>query len=331
MSGGVDSSVAAALLKKAGFDVTGVFMNLLGSKEDDENRARAVAGQIGIPFEVVDLRAEFKKNIIERFITDTKKGLTPNPCVVCNLRIKFGFFLKIARAMGADYMATGHYAQIKKTKDGGFHLRKGKDKNKDQSYFLWQLGQHQLSKIIFPVGVFKKDEVRAIARDLGLLAADAAESQEVCFAAGNMEEFLNENCGHKAGNIVDNEGNILGQHQGLWFYTIGQRKGVRLPGGPFYVLLKNKRKNELVVERSLKAAAELINLKDVKWVSGVTPALPIGIKCRIRYRGKELGAVLNKGARGFQLKFFRPQIAPAPGQAAVFYRGQELLGGGVIV
>jgi tRNA-specific 2-thiouridylase len=355
MSGGVDSAVSAALLVRAGFEVIGVFMKFWADKpvnnvclpqnrccsEESEIRARKTALQLGIPFYVLDVRDEFKKLVVDRFIRDIKKGLTPNPCVVCNREIKFGLLIDKARAMGAEFVATGHYAQIKKTKDGIYHLLKGKDKEKDQSYFLWRLNQKQLARIIFPAGYFEKSEVRALAKKWKLPSAATPESQEVCFAPGGMDAFMEKHCGKKPGNIIDESGRIIGKHEGLWFYTIGQRKGIKLSGGPYYVAKKDRAKNELAVVRSpKKIAADTIDLKDVRWI-GAPPELPLKVKAKIRYRAKDVAAVLRRKAGGVELEFDKPphpaqvspaggQIAPAAGQSAVFYKGQELLGGGCV-
>ena len=362
MSGGVDSAVSAALLVKSGFEVIGVFMKfwvdeqgggerksqtLPRSEESDssaemclpqnrccslesEQRARQTALQLGIQFYVLDVRDEFKKLIVDKFIAANKKGLTPNPCVICNKEIKFGLLVKKALAMGADYVATGHYAKIKKTKDGIYHLLKGKDKAKDQSYFLWRLDQKQLKKIIFPVGSFEKSEVRNLAKKLKLPSANTPESQEVCFVNGDIDKFLEKHCGTKPGNIVDMAGKIIGRHNGLWFYTIGQRKGIRLSGGPYFVARKNRAKNELVVTDNPKdLLSKNILLGNSNWVVNV-PQLPFAAKTKIRYRGKEIRSVIKKSGKAIEIDFLRPQNALALGQSAVFYKGLELVGGGII-
>ncbi|MFA6376452.1 MAG: tRNA 2-thiouridine(34) synthase MnmA [Candidatus Paceibacterota bacterium] len=351
MSGGVDSAVSAALLVKAGFEVIGVFMKfwvdedrggerksqtLPSAEESDssagqsEQRARQTALQLGIPFYVLDVGAQFKKLIVDKFIAATKKGMTPNPCVLCNKEIKFGLLAKKALAMDADYVATGHYAQIKKTKDGIYHLLKGKDRVKDQSYFLWRLDQKQLGKIIFPVGAFEKSEIRSLAKKWKLPSANTPESQEVCFVNGDIDKFLEKHCGIKPGNIVDMVGKTIGHHNGLWFYTIGQRKGIRLSGGPYFVVRKNRAKNELVVtDNSKDLLSRNILLGNAKWVVGVPP-LPFAAKVKIRYRGKEIRSVLKKFGKAIGIDFSRPQNALAFGQSAVFYKGLELIGGGII-
>ncbi|UMX48262.1 MAG: tRNA 2-thiouridine(34) synthase MnmA [Candidatus Nealsonbacteria bacterium DGGOD1a] len=343
MSGGVDSAVSAAILVREGFEVIGAFMKFWADKpennaclpqnrccsEESEQRARKTALQLDIPFYVLDVRDEFKKLVVDRFIRGVKKGLTPNPCVVCNQEIKFGLLVKKALAMDAEFVATGHYCQIKKDKGGVFRLLRGADKNKDQSYFLWRLEQKQLSRIIFPVGCFEKNEVRQLAKKWKLPSALTAESQEVCFVNGDIDKFLEKYCGKKPGNIIDGAGNIIGRHNGLWFYTIGQRKGIGLSGGPFYVAKKDSRKNELLVGPSKEFAVKNVPLESVRWI-GAQPELPLEIKTKIRYRSKEAKAKVVETAGKYKLKFLKPQYAVTPGQSAVFYRGRELLGGGII-
>ncbi len=394
MSGGVDSSVAAALLKKGGFDVVGVFMkfwsdksalrNLTDKKDfnrccsvEAENLARLVAKKIGIPFYVVNVEKEFKKKVVDYFLKEYKKGNTPNPCVVCNKEIKFGFLIKKALSLGADYVATGHYARI--TLDNSRsatnfspverfptcpagqvdpNLRKvhclalymGRDEEKDQSYFLWQLNQKQLSRVLFPVGEYTKPEVRELAKKFNLPTAEAPESQEVCFVpaspAGRQNatnEFLKKYLKIKPGLIIEKSGKVVGKHNGLWFYTIGQRKGIEVQQGPWFVVGKNLQKNQLIVSKDQKdlLKKELI-AKNVSWISGKEPKLPIKVEVKIRYKSDFYKALIrsNKGG-GVRVIFEKPQRAITPGQSVVFYlprrsseakagKGKELLGGGVI-
>ena len=341
MSGGIDSSVAAALLKKQGFDVIGVFMkfwsepakNGICAKNrcctpESEKRARTVAKKIGILFYVFNFEKEFKKEVVDYFLKQQKLGLTPNPCVVCNKEIKLGLLLKKALAFNADYVATGHYARI----TGGHKLLKGKDKNKDQSYVLWKLNQKMLSHLLFPVGGYKKDEVRKLAKKFNLPVLDIPESQEICFIQTTVNNFLSRYLKLKPGKIIDIKGNILGKHNGLYFYTIGQRKGLNLSGGPFYVLDKDIKKNLLVVTKNEKDLykKELI-AKDINWLSGEEPKLPMKIKAKIRYRHEPDSATIKRLGRGrYKVIFSKPQRAVTPGQSAVFYNNQEMLGGGVI-
>lgn len=344
VSGGVDSAVAAGLLENGGFEVAGIFGRFLddkcvlesnfntnfNTKKEDEKRAKAVCEKLGIPFRAVDLRAEFKKRIVEKFIADTKKGLTPNPCVLCNEEIKFGLLMDAALKSGADFFATGHYCQTKIDKNGIYHLLKGKDKEKDQSYFLWRLKQKQFKKIIFPLGVFEKSETRDLAKAWGLAIKDNSESQDVCFISGPAAEFLQRHLGKNLGDIVDTETQkIIGRHDGLWFYTIGQRKGIGLAGGPFYVAGKNFAKNELAVSKKMPAA-KIVKLRSVNWIAGGVPNLPIKVKAKIRYRSKDAPAILDKSGKNYSLQFAKPQFAATPGQSAVFYQKRELLGGGII-
>lgn len=345
MSGGVDSSVSALLLKNSGFEAVGVYMKFLAETSDNiaclpknrcplkepEQKARKTSIRLGIPFCVLDLRQEFKKLVVDKFVADSKKGLTPNPCTICNQEIKFSLFIDEALGMGANYVATGHYAQVKKTKDGIFKLYKGRDKNKDQSYFLWRLGQKQLSRTLFPLGIYTKDEVAKIAKKFKLPTAKTAESQEICFAPRGAQVFLRKHLKEKKGKIVDQKGQVLGYHCGLWFYTIGQRKGIRLSGGPFYVLAKNVKRNELIVTKNKKdlkkSQAVLVN---VNWISGSPPKLPLRIKAKIRYKSAEFEAYIRRRNNRYLLLFSKPQTAVTPGQSAVFYRRQELVGGAVI-
>lgn len=330
MSGGVDSAAAAGLLKNAGFEVAGVFARLLGGESQDEARARAVCEKLGVPFYAVDLCAEFKKLIVEKFLQDTKKGLTPNPCIFCNQEIKFGLLMNAALETGTDYFATGHYCRIKKTKDGIHHLLKGKDKEKDQSYFLWRLKQKQLGKIIFPLGIFEKSEVKDLVKFWNLPVENNSESQDVCFTCGDTANFLQQHLGKNPGDIIDAESKkIVGQHDGLWFYTVGQRKGIGLSGGPFYVVGKNIAKNQLMVVKKMPASIS-VKLARLNWVAGAPPALPLKINAKIRYRAKESAAVLDKSGKNYILRFAKPQFAPTPGQSAVFYARGEIIGGGVI-
>jgi tRNA-specific 2-thiouridylase len=335
ISGEVDSSVAAALLKETGrFEVIGVFMRLAGGAkfQEGEKRAKKVAQALKIPFLVLDFKKDFKKRIINCFLKKHKEGVTPNPCVACNKEIKFGLLLKEAKKLKAQFISTGHYVRIKKGKRG-FSLMKGKDKEKDQSYFLWKLTQNQLKQILFPIGGYTKKEVRSLVKELKLPSFEFSESQEVCFIPKTTNSFLKHHLKTKPGKIIDVRGNILGQHPGLWFYTIGQRKGINCPGGPFYVLDKNLKKNILIVTKNEKDLYKKeVILKGVNWVSGKKPKLPLKIRAKIRYRHQPAPAVITKNpnARTYTLKFNKPQRAVTPGQSAVFYEGQEVLGGGII-
>jgi len=348
MSGGIDSSVAAALLKKRGFalrqaqgnleqcrkvEVLGVHMKLWKEKKDNiaEKRARKVAKILGISFFVLDLQKEFKKRVVECFLKDLRAGITPNPCIVCNKEIKFGLLLEKALKMKADFIATGHYVQLSR-KAQTYKLLNAKDKEKDQSYFLWRLGQKELKDVLFPIGNYTKNQVRALAKKFNLPLLSIPESQEICFIKTAVNNFLKKYLKENPGKIVNANGKILGKHSGLWFYTIGQRKGVGLPEGPYYVLNKDPKRNLLIVTRNEKDLykKELI-CKNINWISGKTPKLPLKIKAKIRYRHDSALAIICKPrAKNYKLIFDRPQKAITPGQSVVFYNGRELLGGGII-
>ena len=443
MSGGIDSSVAAALLKKAatpkdfkkifgrpapkgfrGFEVVGVFMKFwsepFGSSTriyadsnadlrryenrccsmEAEDRARKVASKLGILFYVLNVEKEFKKKVVDYFIKEYEAGRTPNPCVVCNKEIKFKVLLEKALELNADFVSTGHYARLKKEGEI-YRLLRARDKEKDQSYFLWQLQQQELKKILFPIGNYTKPEVRALAKKFGLPMASVPESMEVCFVLTSLGKFLKKYIKTKPGRIVDAEGRVLGTHQGLPFYTIGQRKGIGLSGGPFFVLDKDTKKNLLIVTQNEKDLYKKeIVVKDVNWirapstqcasvldraqirahnklcaqpstkfcalefcalVSDKFPKLPLKVKAKIRYHhraasatiyhlksnmaspsvarpsaatpasGLESAIPVAKSHLGiYNLIFNKPQKAVTPGQSVVFYRGEEVLGGGII-
>jgi len=357
MSGGLDSSVAAALLKRAGFNVIGVFMKFWSEPEKNgligawnrccspeaEARARKVAKILKIPFYVFNFEKEFKKRIVDYFLDGYKKGITPNPCVVCNKEIKFGLLLEKALALDADYIATGHYARtnldwknLTKNPPGEkvkFRLFRGKDKNKDQSYFLWMLNQKQLKRILFPIGDYTREEVEKLAKKFKLPVLKAKKSVEICFIQTMINDFLRKYLKEKPGDIVNTQGKILGEHEGLWFYTIGQRKGIKLPQGPYYVLGKDFKKNLLIVTKNERDLYKKeLTAKNINWISGKIPKLPLKVQAKIRYRHQAATATITKILHStfYILKFSRLQRAITPGQSVVFYKGEELLGGGII-
>jgi len=331
LSGGVDSSVAAFLLKRKGFSVTGVFMRFWSEKEENrccsskgEERARKIAERLDIPFYVVNLSDRFKKRVVDPFLTDLKKGDTPNPCTICNREVKFKSLFESLITCGADYVATGHYARIKEEAANN-KLLKGKDKRKDQSYFLWNLKREWLSKILFPLGENEKEKVREIAKKENLPTANTEESQEICFVSDKMNSFLERNIGRSPGEITDVAGNILGEHKGLFYHTIGQRKGLNLPGGPYYVLEKERDKNRLIVTESKKDLLKReVSFKKENFLQDVS--FPLKVRAKIRYNGKESSALLKEN----KAVFSSPLEAVTPGQSIVFYRGEEVVGGGVI-
>jgi tRNA-specific 2-thiouridylase len=356
MSGGLDSSVAAALLKRAGFDVIGVFMKFWSEPREDgligninrccapeaEIRARKVAKILKIPFYVFDFSKEFKERIVDYFLDGYEKGITPNPCVVCNKEIKFGLLLEKALSLDADYVATGHYArkiqnskfkmQNENSKCKIFKLLRAKDKNKDQSYFLWMLNQEQLKRILFPIGDYTREEVENLARKFKLPVLGIKKSVEICFIQTTVNDFLKKYLKERPGKIVDTKGKIFGEHRGLWFYTIGQRKGIGLSGGPWWVLDKDLKKNFLIVTKNEKdlLKKELI-CKNVNWILGKEPKLPLKVKAKIRYKTDFAKAtIFPTRNKIYKVIFEEPQRAITPGQSAVFYKGEEVIGGGVI-
>jgi tRNA-specific 2-thiouridylase len=330
MSGGVDSSVVAYLLKKEGNDVKGMFLRLadVPDFEKSERAAEEIADSLDIPFSVLDLRKEFQQEIINDFLEKNEKGETPNPCVVCNKKIKFGLLLDKALEE-SDYLATGHYVKIKKGKY--YRILKGEDETRDQSYFLWKLEQEQLKHLLFPLGKYRKKEVQEIARKAGIESVKRPESREICFVQGKLKEFLKENINPKKGKIVDKKGNVLGEHNGLYFYTIGQRKGIEIGGldNPYYVFKKDLENNSLIVTQDESDLLQrAVNFKDINWIKGVSPGLPVKVKAKIRYRHDSSPARLQEENL---LIFDSPQRAITPGQSLVIYKGEELLGGGIII
>ena len=342
MSGGVDSSVAAALLKERDWDVVGVFMKFwtapiaVGENKccsvEAYHDALAVADKLGIKLYSFNFEKEFKKLVADYFVKSLKAGDTPNPCVVCNKEIKFELLLEKIIKLGGDFVATGHYVQKYIDNSGHCKLLKAKDRQKDQSYFLWAVKQKQLTKFLFPVGDYKKDEVRKIAKNFGLPVFQKRDSEDLCFVGDHLGGFINEYVKPRKGKIVGINGKILGEHQGLAFYTIGQRKGINLSQGPWYVLKKDMAKNQLVVvdEKNKKELfSQELKIKNVNWINEI-PRFPIEVMVKIRYQHKPAKALLTKKNKGCIIKFQKLQLAITPGQSAVFYKGDELLGGGVI-
>jgi tRNA-specific 2-thiouridylase len=357
MSGGVDSAVAAGLLKKEGYDVVGVFMKFWGdpsvarNSKDAFSVAKEVADVLNIPLYTVDFKKDFKKKIVDNFLKEYSVGKTPNPCVRCNKFIKLGLFFDLMKKYGAGYVASGHYARVKKTikqknkktrkqgaeyEVGGVRLLKAKDKNKDQSYFLYNLTQAKLKKLLFPIGGYSKSEVRRLAKKFGLPVQNRPESQEVCFTGGKDHYgFLRKHLKVVKGDIFTIDGEKVGEHNGLPFYTIGQRRGIEIGGtGPYYVVKLDFRNNRLIVADDINHPAlmrDFLICKNVNWVSGQIPKLPLKCKVRSRYGQKEAEGKVSFASRGkYLVKFKKPQFAITAGQSVVFYKGDEVLGGGVI-
>ncbi|MEF8847371.1 MAG: tRNA 2-thiouridine(34) synthase MnmA [Candidatus Paceibacterota bacterium] len=332
MSGGVDSSVTATLLKRAGFDVAGAFMKLWrpgdNFKQDkNEEKAKEIADSLDIPFYSFNFGEEFKAEVVDYFLKEYRQGRTPNPCVVCNNEIKFGLFLKQASDLNVDFIATGHYARLKR--NNKVNIYRPKDKSKDQTYFLWQLDQNKLDKVLFPLGNFEREEVERMADSLNL-PDRAQESHEVCFIPNEIKDFLNKHLDEKPGKIISEDGEELGEHEGAYLFTLGQRKGLGLSNGPWYVLEKNVKENKIVVtkERENLKKKELI-ADEINWISG-KPDLPMKVITKIRYNSSGVKAELKEQDNKLKVTFNESQWAIAPGQSVVFYSGDQLLGGGVI-
>ncbi|MBX4211713.1 MAG: tRNA 2-thiouridine(34) synthase MnmA [Candidatus Yanofskybacteria bacterium] len=329
MSGGVDSSVTAALLKKQGFNVVGVFMKPWQPKgiqclwQKDREDAMRVAAVLNIPLKTWDFSKEYEQKVTKYLIDSYRKGITPNPDVMCNKEIKFGLFLKKALKEGADLIATGHYARTKNGK-----LYTAKDSNKDQTYFLWTLTQGQLKKTLFPIGDITKPEVRKLAKKFKLPTFDKKDSQGVCFIGPlDMKSFLKTKIKSKSGKIFHTDGRELGFHDGAYYYTIGQRHGlnISLGGGPYYVIEKDIKKNIVYVGSEQDLKTRTARITDLQWIT--KPATQkLGIK--IRYRTPVQQATINKKG---ELSFSKLQRAITPGQSAVFYKGSQVLGGGILI
>lgn len=335
MSGGVDSSVVAALLKKQGHDVFGVTMQIWQDTQDLAIKdAKAVAKKLNIPHHVVDLRAVFEKEVISYFTKEYLLGRTPNPCVTCNHHIKFGALLEWAKKMGADYIATGHYAKIVQ-EDGRYLLKKSSSANKDQTYPLYHLTQKQLAHIVFPLANYDKTAVRKMAQDFNLEVANKADSQDICFITDhNYTGFIEEQTGIKMryGNFVDKCGNILGQHKGTYRYTIGQRKGLGIATGkPTFVSSIDTKKNEVVLGSEDDILFKSLVVSNLNFISVDKLLKPTQASVKIRYGAKEAEAVLiPQDENLLKIEFTAPQRAITPGQSAVFYQGDTVLGGGII-
>lgn len=349
MSGGVDSSVSAALLKQQGIEVEGMFMK--NWEEDDTQEtctadedvmdAQKVCDKLNIKLHRRNFAAEYWDNVFEEFLTEYQQGRTPNPDILCNREIKFKTFLDHADDLGADMMATGHYVRKVQTDDGSFNLLKGIDNNKDQSYFLYAINQYQLSRTLFPVGEIEKTEVRSIAESLGLNVFDKKDSTGICFIGEKrFQEFLSSYLKPNPGDIVRPDGQHVGQHNGLMYYTIGQRQGLGIGGvknalaEPWFVIAKNHQKNQLIVGQSDDNHLMFdhnLTAKQITWISGNSPAYPYRCRAKIRYRQPDQSCEINMiDNETIAVTFSEAQKAITPGQSIVFYDGDVCLGGAVI-
>ncbi len=345
MSGGVDSSVAAALLVSQGYQVTGVMLRLWSEPGcEDSNRcctpnamaqARRVAAMIGIPFYALDVQQRFRDEVVESFIEGYSAGITPNPCLVCNRQVRWGFMLNQALAMGAEFMATGHYARVEREAASPVRLMRAVDPKKDQSYVLSGLSQEQLRHSMFPLGGMEKSTVRELARQFTLPVAERADSQDLCFlAGGNYRDFLSRVGGRELprGPIVNRQGKVLGEHQGLAGYTIGQRKGLGIAAPePLYVLEKNLAENTLIVGYEHELGQSTLKTGPVNWISGAAPETAMRVQVKIRYRADFAWGIVQATRDGCAtVTFERPLRDITAGQQAVFYDGDYVLGGGII-
>jgi len=344
MSGGVDSSVAALLLKQQGYDVVGVTMKLYNLDNadlpeyyrgcctlDDVEDARRVCQMLGVPHYVLNLQREFQAFVIDYFCSEYQKGRTPHPCIACNDKIKFNFLVHRASVLQASHIATGHYARIESSSEG-FSLKKGVDASKDQSYVLFSMGQKELAHTLLPVGAYPKDAIRQLAQEAKFPNAQKPDSQDICFIPfGDYKAFLNQQVDTTGGDIVNTQGEILSQHQGIEYFTVGQRRGLGLSGGdPLYVLKLEPETRRVVVGPEAALYQDRMWVSRVNYVSGKIPTGPIRVQVKIRYKFQEAPAVLQPESQGALVCFDEPQRAITPGQAAVFYQEDLVLGGGFI-
>ncbi len=351
MSGGVDSSVAALLLKESGYEVIGATMRLWVDPHAEEQAgedskgccardavsdARSVADKVGIPHYVFNMKEEFYQNVVCNFTAEYLLGRTPNPCVECNRTIKFASLLQKARGLGMDLLATGHYVQAGfDPEESSYKLFKGLDPQKDQSYMLYMLGQEELASVVFPLGDKTKQQIREIALNKGLKVASKSESQEICFIPDDdYRSFMERACREVAipGEIVSTTGEVLGRHQGIAFYTVGQRRGLGITAPePFYVVHIDAPANRVVVGGKEETYTAGLTAEKLNYVSGRAPGEPLEIEVKIRYRAAAVPAILYPPREGCaRVVFDQKQKAVSPGQSAVFYRGDEVLGGGII-
>jgi len=342
LSGGVDSSVAAFLLQQQGYNVIAYYMRNWSTDlgkfkcpwKEDRDSALRVANHLNIPFYTLNFEKEYKEKVVDYLFDGYQKGITPNPDIMCNKEIKFKIFLEKVLKLGADKIATGHYSQVQEDQDG-FHLLKGKDQNKDQSYFLYALNQKQLSKTLFPVGGYTKPQIRKIAKDAELPSANKPDSQGICFIGEvNITELLKTKIKPQKGDIITTEGEKIGEHEGVWYYTIGQRKGIKIGGGvPYFVVEKDLKNNKLIVaygswsEELFSNSCEITNMH---WINKEPIKYPYKCQIKTRYRQVDQDCQITKQGNKYLVKFKEKQRAITSGQSTVLYHKEECLGGGII-
>ena len=344
MSGGVDSAVTAGLLARQGYEVVGITMRLWAQEDplasryqrrccpaEDFDDARAAADVLGIPHYVVNMEAEFSAHVVDYFVEEYRRGRTPNPCLPCNEHVKFDGLLKRAAAFEADHLATGHYARIDR-RNGSYHLHQGLDTEKDQSYVLYMLGQAELARVFFPIGDYRKEEVRRLGHEMGLPVAEKPDSADICFLpTEDYREFIAQRTPQAEGDVVDEEGRVVGRHRGIAGFTIGQRRGLGVAlGEKRFVTEIDAQRNVIVIGREDDLLTEVLTAESLRWVAGRPPASEFEADVKIRYLTPAHRAVVRTDAEGATVSFREPQRAIAPGQAVVFYQSGEVLGGGII-
>jgi len=336
MSGGVDSSVTAALLLKQGMSVEGVTMKLTAGLCCDISSAQDICRHLGIPHRMIDAQSEFSRSIVSDFISEFRRGRTPNPCIRCNDLIKFDLLLHYARSNGFDHLATGHYARIDYDEQSSrYHLKKGIDENKDQSYFLYRLTQDQMQSVLFPLGGMRKIDVRAMARELALPAAERPESQEICFVPDHdYRSFLKENAPEtlKPGELVLTDGTVVGNHEGIAFFTVGQRRGLGVSAGErLYVVRIEPKTNRVILGKVSELQIRTMYLSKPNFILFNELRDPLSVTVKIRYRSPFVPAMIRpSGSGSMRVEFLQPVTGVCPGQAAVFYAGDTVVGGGII-
>lgn len=343
LSGGVDSAVTAALLQRDGYEVIGITASMWPENKSKPNCHKGchdhnqttedverICHSLGIPLHVIDVKREFRNHVIDYLQQEYFKGRTPNPCIACNQHIKFGSILEHALDLDADYLATGHYALIKHYLST-YHLLKGVDTNKDQSYMLYTLTQAKLARLLMPLGDYTRKQVRQIAREMSLYVANKRSSQDICFATPNYGSLLGDHPTTVPGEIINKDGKILGKHRGIAFYTIGQRHGLGIANTqPLYVVEIEPRSNRIMVGPRTDLLISSLTATNTNWISGTVPIQPLKVKAKIRYRSPEIASTVTTEPDSAEVLFHKPQIAVAPGQSVLFYQGNEVIGGGTI-